>query len=193
MSPEASLQPADDRHLALRLVRPRCTPADVADAQDALMELYRRHAPELLAFLAGRVRRADIEDLHQEVWKRIWEQAPRQFDGRHFRGWVFRIATNLMRDHRKRRRPVPAGECDDRADALSGTPVEDFIDAERWTALTRCLEKLSAAARELVRGRLGGEDYPALCARLGLDAPRAYKVFHTAVKQLRDCVEEAGV
>jgi DNA-directed RNA polymerase specialized sigma24 family protein len=54
--------------------------------------------------------RSYVEDLHQDMWKRVWEQVARRFDGRHFRGWVFGIATNLVRDQAKRRRTEPAGK-----------------------------------------------------------------------------------
>jgi RNA polymerase sigma-70 factor (ECF subfamily) len=181
----------DDPALADRIRRPRDA-ATLGDAQAALLELYRRHAPGLLAFLAARGPRADLEDLHQEVWLRVWRHAPHAFDGRHFRGWLYTIARHLLIERSRKRGADPADDLDGRADPAARPVLEALLDEERRAALARCLEKLGEKARELVRGRLAGEDYAGLCRRLALTEAAAYKLFHTAKAQLRRCVEEAG-
>ena len=49
-------------------------------AQDACRELYEHHARRLLAFLAARVPRSTLDDLHQEVWQRVWQHLPQFLD-----------------------------------------------------------------------------------------------------------------
>jgi len=183
----------DDRPLAERLRQPRAPAERLRDAQAALMALYQRHAPGLLAFLACRVPAADLDDVHQAVWQNVWQHAPHAFDGRHFRAWIYKIARNLLIDRSRRRKPDPADDLDGKVDPRAGPSVEVLMDHERRAALERCLEKLAETARALVRGRMGGDSYEDLCGRLGLDANKAYKTYHAAVKQLRDCVQEAGV
>jgi RNA polymerase sigma factor (sigma-70 family) len=167
-------------------------PEDLQQAQDACRELYRRHARPLLAFLAARVPRPDLEDAHHEVWVRVWQHLPTRFDGSHFRGWLYAIARNLVAD-RARSRPPAADLPEDQPDSHQGRPDEVLIEQERRRILEDCLKKLDAVLAEVIRGRLGGEGYPDLCARLGLAAERAHKLFHTAKAQLQDCVGRAGL
>jgi RNA polymerase sigma factor (sigma-70 family) len=183
----------DDASLAAQLARQRHSDADIRTAQDALMQLYRRYAPGLLAFLATRVPRSDLEDVHQTVWAQVWEKAPKSFDGRHFRGWLYSIARSRAIDLARRPRMEVAEGIDDIQDRRNTHAAEDMIEDERQAILQRCLEKLSEPMRGLVRGRLGGEDYPALCARLRIaETQQAYKLYFTAVQRLRDCVHKGG-
>ncbi len=66
-----------------------------------------------------------------------------------------------------------------------------MIEQERMAILKRCLDGLDAVSAALVRARLGGEDYAAICGRLGLKPERAHKLFHQAKDRLRHCVERA--
>ena len=81
-------------------------PARLA-ACDAFERLYRRYAPLLLAFLASRVRAGERDDLHQEVWQRVWHHLPDQFRGGNFRAWLHQIARHAIIDQGRKRRPEP--------------------------------------------------------------------------------------
>jgi hypothetical protein len=61
-----------DDQLAAAAARRGNSDLGLRAAQEAFEQLYRRHAPLLLAFIAARVGPADREDLHQEVWRRAW-------------------------------------------------------------------------------------------------------------------------
>lgn len=160
-------------------------------AEDAFRALYDRHARRLLAFLAGRVGRAALEDVHQEVWANVWRAVPTRFRGGDFRAWLHRIARNLVIDHQRRRttEPLPA---DGRLIDRRQWDAERAGEPDRRAALTRCLQRLERAdprAAELVRSRAAGESYAAYCTRTGTPADKAYRAFHRARARLQACVE----
>ena len=158
-------------------------------AHEALEELYRRHAPLLFAFIAARAPAADREDLHQEVWRRVWQHLPQQFHGGKFRAWLHQIARNLLIDRGKKHGAGPLVDEGGVPDCRPGHGEEYLLEQERMDALRRCLEKLSAPAAAVVKARLAGDDYPDACRRLGLKPRQAHKLYHTAKEQLKTCVQ----
>jgi RNA polymerase sigma-70 factor (ECF subfamily) len=151
-------------------------------------EVYRQHAASLLAFLTSRVQpRADVADVAQEVWTRAWTKRS-QFRGGNFRAWLFEIARNLLIDRSRRPGLQPLPEGYDVAHARS--PDGIALEREEQERLKDCLKRLRAEEHALVRGRLGGEDYEELSARLGLTVKQAHRLFHTAKARLQECVGE---
>jgi RNA polymerase sigma-70 factor (ECF subfamily) len=160
-------------------------------AQKAFEQLYRRHAPLLLAFVAARVRPADRDDLHQEVWERAWNHLPEQFHGGNVRAWLHQIARNAIIDLGRKARPESLAAPEALLDGRGHSAHERLIEYERSDALRHCLEKLNNTAAALVRARLSGDDYAEICQRLGLAPQKAHKLFHTSKDQLKTCVERA--
>lgn len=191
MTAAASEITVTDEDLAALAARRTDSDGALGAARDAFDRLYRRHAPLLLAFLAARGRRTDLDDVHQDVWSRVWTRLPDQFQGGNFRAWLYQIARHVVIDRARKHKPdalVDEHTLQDR----NHEPVDQpLIEAERGEALRRCLEKLTTEAATLVRARLAGEDYTQVCARLGMASSRAYKVFHEAKAQLQACVERA--
>lgn len=155
----------------------------------ALGELYRRHARGLLAFLAARVERSDLEDIHQEVWLKVLHGIPLHFTGGSFRGWLFQITKNHIIDRARKKRPQLMGDEVEIVDAAR-RPQDVLIERERMEILAHCLALLDGAAAELVRARLQGEAYDAICERLKLESARAHSLFHAAKQQLQACVQK---
>jgi len=68
----------------------------------AFGELVRRYGSSILGYLIRMSRnREQAEDLFQETFKRVHEKA-HTFRGPQFKGWLFRIATNVALDGRRK-------------------------------------------------------------------------------------------
>jgi RNA polymerase sigma factor (sigma-70 family) len=163
-----------------------------AAARDAFRDLYDRHARRLLAFLAGRVKQAAVEDLAQDVWQKVWQSLPTAFHGGSFRSWLYTIARNCLTDYLRRKKARTIPEEANLVDHRHRPADEEMAEAELRDALARCLEKLErldAQLADLVRSRVGGESYDDFCARTKMPADKAYRAFHHAKDQLQRCVE----
>jgi len=160
-------------------------------ARQACEELYARHARRLLAFLAARVSRSDLEDVHQAVWERVWRHLPSGFRGGNFRAWLYQIARNYLTDMRRKKKPETAGNSSLEL-ANPAIATDELVAArERFAILLRCLGDLSDEAASLVRARLAGESYEEICRRTGWKVERAHKMFHQAKHQLQSCIQRA--
>jgi RNA polymerase sigma-70 factor, ECF subfamily len=101
---------------------------------EALGVLVERNRRALYGYIAGMCRdRHDADEVFQDVWKRVIEKVDRYRD-RNFRGWLMRIAHNLVIDRARRRRP------DVSLDAVGGSGFalgETVADGrpEPWAAL----------------------------------------------------------
>ena len=154
---------SDEQLAAVVARRGDSEPARLA-ARDALERLYRRYSPLLLSFLASRVRASERDDLHQEVWQRVWHHLPDRFRGGNFRAWLHKIAHHAIIDQGRKRRPKPLMTQEALPDGRHEPADHRLIEDERKEALERCLEQLGPEGAALVRARLAGEDYNELCS-----------------------------
>src|SRR5262245_3171539 len=79
---------ATDEELAAACARRDDSPHHRRLAETAFHTLYDRHAKRLLAFLGGRVNMAVLDDVHQDVWAKVWRTLANGFRGSNFRAWV---------------------------------------------------------------------------------------------------------
>ena len=151
----------------------------------ALGQLVERHSPRLLGLLRRVLPQlADADDVLQETWVRVARSSSTWDRERLFRPWLFRIATNLARDHARRLRvrarslPEPA-------------PVEARDPGERLD-LERALRDLDPPLREIVAlryfGQLGEAD---LARALGIPRGTVKSRLHRALRDLRARLEDA--
>lgn len=127
-----------------------------AGSEEAMTELYDRHAQRLHAFALARLRDpAAAADVLSEVLVEVWRRADR-FEGRaKVSSWLFGIAHHKVIDELRRRgRRGLARADEDEASALPDPCAVDPADAidaagdvER---LRHCLERLGDAHREAV-------------------------------------------
>jgi|CXWL01.1.fsa_nt_gi RNA polymerase sigma-70 factor (ECF subfamily) len=118
----------------------RSAAAGDARAADALV---RRHLPRMLG-LARRVLSdaTEAEDVAQEVFLRVWREAPRWRPGAaKFETWMHRVALNLCYDRLRRRR--------ERTDPDAGLGVADAapLASEVWLAQQRAAKVHQALAK----------------------------------------------
>ncbi len=161
------------------------------EAKRAFAELFDRHARKLLAFLASRARRSDLDDVHQEIWQRVWQSLPTSFKGGSFRAWLHQIARNHLIDVSRRKKADQLGEEVQFSDPNSRPPDELMLEAERMQILQGCLQRLGEKLAGLVKARLNGDEYDAICEQLHIAPSQVYKLYHQAKSQLATCVERA--
>lgn len=163
------------------------------EAEAAFAQLYERHARPLLLFLAARLARSQLDDVHQEIWTRVWQSLPTGFHGGNFRAWLFQIARNHLIDLARKKRPEGLPGDYDVPDRRTSQAEALLVEQERLTRLRHCLEQLDARAQKVVRARLEGIGYEELARELDLKSATVHQVFHRAKEQLQDCVgrEEA--
>jgi len=107
----------------------------VAGESAALAELYRRWSTPLHRFLVRATGGHDADDLQQETWLRVVRAADRFDPRRRFSTWLFQIALNLARDHRRRPPPAPVDPETMTVPAPDVRPATDAgLDAERLLA-----------------------------------------------------------
>lgn len=104
--------------------------------------LVRRHLPRMVG-LARRMLSdaAEAEDVAQEVFLRVWREAPRWQPGAaKFETWMHRVAINLCYDRLRRRREQP--------DAEAGLRVADPapLASQAWLAQQRAAKVQGALA-----------------------------------------------
>ena len=164
-------------------------------ALDRLAELFRRHASPLHEFFRRRVRDAPAsDDLVQETFLRVL-QYRRSWRGEgSFAGWLFRLASNLMRDRsaragREGERSEPADPSDPAATAArdGARPDASLACAESAARLHAALAQLEPDARALVAMRwFEGVDADAIGRRLGCTAGAARVRLHRVHARLLD-------
>jgi RNA polymerase sigma factor (sigma-70 family) len=157
-------------------------------AEAAFDQLYDRHARPLLLFLATRVSRSSLDDIHQEIWTRVWQNLPTGFHGGNFRAWLFQIARNHLIDLARRKQPQGLPGEFDAPDSRAVHGGQRMIEEERVARLRHCLEQLDARAQKVVRARLEGVGYEELASELNVKTTTVHQVFHRAKDQLQDCV-----
>lgn len=120
-------------------------------------QAFREHRSSLLRYLFQLTDDAGLaEDIVQESYMRLLE---REGTPDNVRGWLFRVATNLVRDHgavEQRRRQL------DRKRMQRSGPLPPDVETEargRLDAVWRALYRLPARDRALLLLRAQGFDY----------------------------------
>ncbi len=128
---------------------------------DAFESLYRTHQAGLYTFILSQVRNHELAaDLTQDTFVRAWESLARLRQAGAFKGWLHRIAANLVRDQVKSGRArleitqsALAGE-DGEAPELQARDDSDLlsegISPEMCSAVWQAIGELSAEQRAVV-------------------------------------------
>ncbi len=117
----------------------------------AIQALVARKLPRMLA-LARRMLgdASEAEDVAQEVFVRVWRQAPTWRPGTaRFDTWMHRVALNLCYDRLRRRREIPTADPPDRPDPAD-LPDRGLEQADLAVRVDAALNRLPARQRESI-------------------------------------------
>jgi RNA polymerase sigma factor (sigma-70 family) len=136
---------------------------------------YEAHRVEVLRFLGRRLGSQQAEDAFQETFLRALRAYPRLEHGEYLRAWVLTIASRIVLDDVRKRRPQ--GE-------LPELPVEDELAAfEQLAPLTEGLPPNQRAAVVLRYGYDLG--YDEIGAALGSTEAAARQAASAGVRRMR--------
>lgn len=176
--------PESDETFAERFKR-----SSADDRRRIFCALYERHAGELRYYLLRMGRSPHLaDDLTQEAFLRALDRLS-GFSGRSsFKTWLFRIATNLLNDHMRRRQTV--GLALDDMPSGQRTPAELAEHNEEAHRVRQAVDALPESLRApLVLVRLEGMKYREAAEALGISLNalrmRVYRAHMALVAALR--------
>ncbi len=166
----------------------------------AFGELVRRYGDSVLGYLIRMSgNREQAEDLFQETFKRVHEKA-HTFRGPQFKGWLFRIATNVALDGIRRSNRIKAVslnqqlDCDNPNSEQLGAvaladnscnPSEQALKAEQAEQVRQAIELLPARQRAtLVLAYYQQLSYPDVAEVLGCSVGTVKTQMFRALKTL---------
>lgn len=157
----------------------------------AIATLYETHFERVARYIVVRIGNySDAEDLAGEVFVRALRSAATYKEtGAPLEAWLFRIAHNMVVDHLRRKGRRPASVPLDEAFGLGShdNPGEDLERQQDVAELQQALASLSAAQRQVLAMRFGGElSSEEVAAAMGKKPGAVREMQSAAVKKLRD-------
>jgi RNA polymerase sigma-70 factor (ECF subfamily) len=162
-----------------------------AGDQQAAAVVVRRHTVRLGRYLYGSGARAeDLDDLVQEAFFKAFRALGSWRQEASFRGWLFRIASNLRKDQYRKDKGRVMIELESVELRSSGNPETESAARDLEERLRRVVGELPRMQREvfLLRAQQGLE-YEEICAVLGTTPGAARVHYHHAVKRLKELME----
>jgi RNA polymerase sigma factor (sigma-70 family) len=131
--------------------------------EDWFERLFHAHARAVYKYLARRAAPSDVDDLAADVLATAWRRRFDVPDGAEL-PWLYKTASYVLANHRRKSRPVPVGEVWDEVDHVDPADRAVADDEAR-----RALETLSPRDRQiLLLHAWDGLDGAALAALLGI-------------------------
>ncbi len=157
----------------------------------AAAELVRRHARAVAQFLAAAGAGNELEDLVQEAFFRAFRRIDTFRGGASFRTWVMAIASNALKDLRRRERRRIRLDPLDRDAAHCHTPYEDARARELESRFQDGVFRLPPMQRDvfLLRAQQG-LSYEEIAVALGTTPGAARVHYHHAVQRLKKLLED---
>ncbi len=164
------------------------------DAQ-AFADLYESHLNQVFRYFYYRLgHREDAEDLTEQTFLKAW-QAIGSYDyrGAPFAAWVFRIAHNLLVDHRRRRSPTE--ELDEEMEVADRSAGPEEVAAQRLEVqeLGHALRQLSDVEQSVVALRfIHGLEHRAVARIVGKSEVATRSIQSRALSRLGRILSTAG-
>jgi RNA polymerase sigma-70 factor (ECF subfamily) len=171
--------------------------------------LYSRYGEMIRGHLLRMIRdTARAEDLLQEVFLRLWENAARWDERGKLKSWLYRVATNLALNHlrwlrRRKERTIEFVKPGERDEAEGEMTPSWMVDAsslgpdvlaeqmERRILLNRLVDELPESKREAIRLVYdAGMEIQEAAEKLGVPAGTVKSRLHYAAKKLARKWEE---
>jgi len=151
-------------------------------------QLVRRHAPALGRYLAANgAASADLDDLIQDTFFKAFRGLDGWRGDGSLRGWLFRIAGNLLKDRFRSAKGRIFLEIEDHDIADASDPGSELAADETSELLQAELLKLPRLQREVFLLRVQqGLEYAEIAATLGSTPGAARVHYHHAVKRLKE-------
>lgn len=151
-------------------------------------QLVRRHAPALGRYLsAGGAPAADLDDLIQDTFFRAFRGLEGWRGEGSFRGWLFRIAGNLLKDRFRAGKGRIFLEIGDEDVADHADPEGELMAGEAGERLQAGLATLPRLQREVFLLRVQqGLEYAEIASALATTPGSARVHYHHAVKRLKE-------
>ena len=166
--------------------------------ENAASSMWEQLHDGLRTFIAKRVgNEAEIEDLLQEVFLRVHQNAESLQEPERMVSWVFQITRNAIIDHYRsaeRRRELPAGLATEIEEDKKAMAVEED-ESEAKYELSHCLrpmiDRLSPEYREAIRlVELDGLTNQEAATKLGLSVPGMKSRVQRGRQQIRKMLDE---
>lgn len=149
--------------------RTGCAAPSSAEHGHFVAELFAHYRRPLLRYLAGLLGgQADAEDVAQEAYARLLRTPALEPTPARARAYLFRVATNLVRDRFRRREQHAADDAQDRVPIDPADEPERIVDFEQGLdEIRRALLDLKPRCREVFLLRAAdGLEYDAIAERL---------------------------
>jgi RNA polymerase sigma-70 factor, ECF subfamily len=153
-------------------------------------ELYELHFERVYAFIGRRVRdRAAVQDLTADVFRKALEGLDRfEWRGAPFAGWLFRIASNTIANHRQRAAIEKTGSD---LDAERGSAPSASDSIEKRAALYRFVRDLPDDQRSVIQMRFAEEKgIGEIAEAMGRTEGAVKQLQYRAIQSLRERMGE---
>lgn len=119
-----------------------------AEARGAWREVEARLRP----FVARRVAPADVDDVVQETFVRVYRGLPNLAETERFGPWVYRIASNAIADHARARvrHPHAPATASEAASEPSQLDADDHLESELAECIALFVARLPSPYREAI-------------------------------------------
>jgi RNA polymerase sigma-70 factor (ECF subfamily) len=134
----------------------------------------------------------DADDGVQEAFLRLHKHLSSRSDRTNLRGWLFQVARNFARDHRKsawmHRKSMSPPDSDPLAAVADpmDTPVDRLLKEERLVWLQSAIERLTPQQVECLRLRVAGLRYREIAGVMGIGISAVGELVQRAMIRLNE-------